>query len=323
MKRSPGLNLFLSSLAVLGALAPAALLAEPGRVEATRGDSMYVRDGMIRKMEVASDLHGGDGVKTGAKGQTQVDAGGATVRAGSNTDMALKKNRSGLTLNSGIVLVSNKSQSSAFDLEADRYRATSYGTMQVSYLKGKYLKVLCVEGKVKVGLKALMGDSVTLQTGQMVTITPTEERIPEPATVNLGRVASTSALMGPGFVVKNLNFPGGGRVGGAIAAQEKAIADGGGRAGKDTREKTTSDTDKTLAVLTGGPNNGRFPRGSQEPGNGNLSNVRAEFQQALNGRPATPELMYDILSNAQQGYYFRQNPGSGSGGLLLRRGGRP
>jgi hypothetical protein len=51
MKRSSRLNLFLSSLAVLGAVAPACLNAEPGRVEAIRGESMYVRDGMIRRWQ--------------------------------------------------------------------------------------------------------------------------------------------------------------------------------------------------------------------------------------------------------------------------------
>ena len=304
MKRSSRMNLFLSSLALLAAAAPAGLLAEPGSVEAIRGESMYVRDGMIRRMAVAATLQGGDGVKTGSSGQTQVDAGGATVRAGSNTDLALKKNRQGLTLKSGIVLVSNKSQGSGFELETDRHRATSYGTMQVSYLKDQYLKVLCVEGKVKVSLKALMGDSVTLQAGQMVTITPTEDRIAEPAMVNLGRVASTSALMGPGFVVPKLNFPGGGRVGATIAAQEKAMAQGTGRVGKDTREKTLSETNQVIGALTG-------PRESP---------LATQFQQALNGRAATPELTYDIFYLASQGY-FRGNPNSSP--FTLRRPGRP
>jgi len=308
MKRSPGLNLLLSSLAAFAAVAPVGLHAEPGSVEAIRGDSMYVRDGMTRRMAVAATLQGGDGVKTGSSGQTQVDAGAATVRAGSNTDLALKKNRDGLTLNSGIVLVSNKSKSSGFDLETDRYRATSYGTMQVSYLKGKYLKVLCVEGKVKVGLKALMGDSVTLQTGQMVTITPTEERIPEPATVNLGRVASTSALMGPGFVVPNLNFPGGGRVGGAIAAQEQAVAQGTGRVGKNTREKTMSDTDKTMAILD--------DPSSEKP-------LSRQFGAAVGERTPTPELMYEIFYLASKGYYRPQSPNTSPLLLRGRPGGRP
>jgi hypothetical protein len=302
MKSHSRLKLLLPSLAILAAAAPAG--AEPGKVEAIRGKTSFVREGMVRKMAVAATLQGGDGVRTGSNGQTQVDAGGATVRAGSDTDLALKKNRNGLTLKSGIVLVSNKSQGSGFELETDRHRATSYGTMQVSYLKDKYLKVLCVEGKVKVGLKALMGDSVTLQAGQMVTITPTEERIPEPATVNLGRVAATSALLGPGFVVPKMNFPGGGRVGATIAAQEKAIAGGSGRVGKDTREKTLSDTGKIIGALTG----------SSESG------LSGQFQQALNGRTPTPELTYQIFYGASQGLYRNNN---NSSTLLLRRPGRP
>ena len=308
MNRRTRLNMFLSSVALVGALAPVGVNAEPGRVAAIRGDSMFVRDGMIRRMAVAATLQGGDRVTTGSTGQTQVDAGNATVRAGSKTDLALRKNRQGLTLNTGIVLVSNKSQSTGFDLETDQYKATSYGTMQVSYLKGKYLKVLCVEGKVKVGLKALMGDSVTLQTGQMVTITPTEERIPEPATVNLARVASTSALLGPGFVVPKLDFPGGGRVSSTIAAQEQALAQGTGRVGKNTREKSMADSNKTLGYLMGSDSNGPLP---------------GQFQEALsrgNGpsRPATPETMYQIFYEASLGLHGNQSTGS----FLRRPAGR-
>ena len=308
MKRKTRLNLLLSSVALVGALAPAGLHAEPGRVEAIRGDSMFVRDGMIQRMAVAATLQGGDRVTTGSTGQTQVDAGGATVRAGSKTDLALRKNREGLTLNTGIVLVSNKSKSTAFELEADQYRATSYGTIQVSYLKGKYLKVLCVEGKAKVGLKALMGDSVTLQAGQMVTITPTEERIPEPATVNLSRVAATSALLGPGFVVPKLDFPGGARVGSTIAAQEQALAQGSGQVGDNTREKTLSQSNKTLGYLMNSDSNGPLP---------------GQFQNALNRgngqpRPATPETMYQIFYEASLGLHANNQ----SSTFLRRPGGR-
>jgi hypothetical protein len=307
MKSRSSFHLILPSLAILAAAAPSGLLAETGRVEAVRGKTSYVRDGMVRRVEVASTLKNGDGVQTGSNGQTQVDAGGATVRAGSNTDLALKKSGNGLTLKSGIVLVSNKSQGNGFNLDTDRHQATSYGTMQVSYLKDKYLKVLCVEGKVKVGLKALMGDSVTLQAGQMVTITPTEDRIPEPAMVNLGRVASTSALLGPGFVVPKMNFPGGERVGATIAAQEQALAGGSGRVGEDTREKTTADSNATLGILT---------RPSNE------SQLSNQFKQALGGRPATPEAMYNIFYGASKGLYRGGSNSSTFSGAGFRAGGR-
>jgi len=301
------LNPILSSLAILAAATPAILHAEPGLIEAARGKTSFVRNGMVKRMAVASTLQGGDGVQTGSNGQTQVDAGNATVRAGSNTDLALKDNRNGLTLKTGIVLVSNKSKGQGFDLETERYKATSYGTMQVSYLKGKYLKVLCVEGKVKVGLKALMGDSVTLQAGQMVTITPTEERIPEPATVNLARVASTSALLGSGFVVPKLAFPGGGRVSAVISDQEKALANGAKGVQKSTQEEAQADTNEAIAILTA-PN-------SEKP----LSN---QFKAALGGAPATPEATYRILYGASIGLYRNHNSSFPPDTSTFRRIGR-
>lgn len=263
--------------------------AEPGRVEALRGKTTFVRDGMIQRLQVASQVMPGDSMTTGSNGQAQLDAGNATVRAGSTTDLHLKENGKGLTLKSGIVLVSNKSKNQGFDLETDRHQATSYGTMQVSYLKGKYLKVLCVEGKVKVGLKALMGDSVTLQEGQMVTITPTEERIPDPINVNLNRLATTSALLGPNFVQPSMKFPGGPRVTAAIAGQEKAIAQGSAGAGKGTRDETLSQTQSTLNQLTN-PSHPLFNEA-----------VSGEFFARLNGRPVTPDTMYQVLDEAHRG----------------------
>jgi hypothetical protein len=292
----------LSSLALLAATT-AGLHAESGRIEATRGSTSLVRGGMVQRLAVASTLQGGDGLRTGSNGQSQMDAGNATIRAGSNTDLLLKNNRNGLTLNSGIVLVSNKSKGSGFDLETDRHRATSYGTMQVSYLKDKYLKVLCVEGKVKVSLKALMGDSVTLRPGQMVTITPTEDRLPEPSMVNLSRLASTSALLGPGFVVPKLAFPGGNRVSATIAAQEQAVA----AIGRKTRDKSMTDADKTLAGLT------------RYNGSGGIA---GEFQSILGQsgiENPTPEMMYQIFYNASKGAYVNRT----NFRLPMRRGGRP
>jgi hypothetical protein len=292
----------LSSLALLAATT-AGLHAESGRIEATRGTTSLVRGGMVQRLAVASTLQGGDGLRTGSNGQSQMDAGNATIRAGSNTDLLLKSNRNGLTLNSGIVLVSNKSKGSGFDLETDRHRATSYGTMQVSYLKDKYLKVLCVEGKVKVSLKALMGDSVTLRPGQMVTITPTEDRLPEPSMVNLSRLASTSALLGPGFVVPKLAFPGGNRVSATIAAQEQAVA----AIGRKTRDKSMTDADKTLAGLT------------RYNGSGGIA---GEFQSILGQsgiENPTPEMMYQIFYNASKGAYVNRT----NFRLPMRRGGRP
>ncbi len=277
----------------------------PGRVEALRGKTTFVRHGMVQRMAVASQVMPGDAMTTGSTGQAQLDAGSATVRAGSTTDLHLKENGKGLTLKSGIVLVSNKSKNQGYELETDRHRATSYGTMQVSYLKDKYLKVLCVEGKVKVGLKAFMGDSVTLQEGQMVTITPTEDRIPEPMNVNLNRVATTSALLGPSFVKPGMTFPGGPRVTAAIAGQEKAMAQASAGVGKGSRDETLSQSQPTLNQLT----NSSHPLYNES--------VSGEFFARLNGRPINVDTMYQILDEARSGV-----PIPNSKLTLLRRGAR-
>ncbi len=282
----------ISAFAILALIVPGDLLADTARIEAMRGSVSFVRGSVVQRMAVSNSLNAGDGVRTGAGGQSQIDAGGATVRAGSNTDLVLKEQRDGLTLKNGIVLVSNKSQSRGFALETDQHKATSYGTMQVSYLKGKYLKVLCIEGKVKVGLKALMGDSVTLREGQMVTITPTEERMPEPIMVNLSRVATTSALLGPGFVVPSLSFPGGPRVTAAVAGQEAALAQGTAGVGKNSRNKSLAESPQTMDYLS---------QLRQAENQSETFGPGTEYFARLQGRPSTPENLFKVLSEASKG----------------------
>jgi hypothetical protein len=291
----PHLKPLVAAIAMLAAITPSDLLADPGRIEAVRGSVSFVRGTVIQRMAASSTLNAGDGVRTGTGGQSQIDAGGATVRAGSNTDLVLKEQRDGLTLKNGIVLVSNKSQSRGFDLVTDQHKATSYGTMQVSYLKGKYLKVLCIEGKVKVGLKALMGDSVTLREGQMVTITPTEERMPEPIMVNLSRVANTSALLGPGFVVRSLSFPGGPRVTAAVAGQEAALAQATAGVGKNSRNKSLAESPQTMDYLS---------QLRQAENQSESFGPGMEYFARLQGRPSTPTNMFKVLSEASKGAPF-------------------
>jgi hypothetical protein len=61
------------------------------------------------------------------------------------------------------------------------------------------MKVTCIEGKVTVRLKALMGEFVQLVAGQMVIINPTEKRLPEVVEFDLGEFSRTSTLLGGEF----------------------------------------------------------------------------------------------------------------------------
>ena len=282
-------RLLLVSLALaLASIAAPLDAAEPRRVEALRGKTTFTRQGMVQRLQVASPVMPGDAMATSSGGQAQLDAGAATVRAGSATDLQLSESGKGLTLKKGIVLVSNKTRRQGFDLETERHRASSHGTMQVSYLKDKYLKVLCVEGTVKVGLKALFGDSVTLRGGQMVTITPTSDQIPAPVDVNLERLAATSALLSREFVQPGMDFPGGLRVTAAITAQELVLAQAAmvPRSGSD---RMLADSAKILDHYT----NPKSPLYNESKA--------AEFAVHLGKRPATIENMFHVLGEASSG----------------------
>jgi hypothetical protein len=72
-------------------------------------------------------------------------------------------------------------------------------TIMMEYIPTKYIKVLVLEGSLRLSRNGLFGDSVVLTAGKMVIMRPDAKNIPEPVNVDLQHVVQTSTLV---------NFPG-------------------------------------------------------------------------------------------------------------------
>jgi hypothetical protein len=72
-------------------------------------------------------------------------------------------------------------------------------TIMMEYSPGKYLKVLVLEGSLRLSRNGSFGDSVVLHPGQMVIMRPDAKKIPDPIDVDLAEIVTTSTLV---------NFPG-------------------------------------------------------------------------------------------------------------------
>jgi hypothetical protein len=68
-------------------------------------------------------------------------------------------------------------------------------TILVGYTPAKHIKVLVLEGSLRLSINSTFGDSVLLQAGRMVTMRPDAKRIPDPVTVDLRHVMRTSSLV--------------------------------------------------------------------------------------------------------------------------------
>src|SRR6202023_3924748 len=70
----------------------------------------------------------------------------------------------------------------------------------MEYIPNQYIKVLVLEGSLRLSRNGASSDSVVLRPGKMVIMRPDAKRIPDPADVDLEHIVKTSTLV---------NFPGG------------------------------------------------------------------------------------------------------------------
>jgi len=72
-------------------------------------------------------------------------------------------------------------------------------TIMMEYSPGQYLKVLVLEGSLRLSRNGSFGNSLVLHAGKMVIMRPDAKRIPDPIDIDLAEIVRTSTLV---------NFPG-------------------------------------------------------------------------------------------------------------------
>jgi hypothetical protein len=72
-------------------------------------------------------------------------------------------------------------------------------TIMMEYNPGQYIKVLVLEGSLRLSRNGSFGDSLVLHPGKMVIMRPDAKKIPDPIDVDLAQIVRTSTLV---------NFPG-------------------------------------------------------------------------------------------------------------------
>src|SRR5689334_4236592 len=68
-------------------------------------------------------------------------------------------------------------------------------TIMMEYVPNKDIKVLVLEGTLRLSMNGRFGDSLLLTPGKMVIMPPNARRIPDPVTVDLKKVVQTSNLV--------------------------------------------------------------------------------------------------------------------------------
>jgi hypothetical protein len=137
------------------------------------------------------------GLKTGVKSRSELLFQDNTLtRIGPETSFSFKAGTRDLTLRQGTLLLQVPKGLGGAKIQTAAVTAAITGTtIMVQYTPGKQIKVLVLEGSLRLSLNNAPGHSVLLRPGRMVTMRPDAKRIPDPVSVDLRRIMQTSSLV--------------------------------------------------------------------------------------------------------------------------------
>src|SRR5438309_7309898 len=165
------------------------------------------------------------GLRTGARSRSELLFQDNTLtRIGAETFFSFKTGTRDMTLEKGSMLLQVPKGLGGAKIHTAAVTAAITGTtIMMEYSPGQYLKVLVLEGSLRLSRNGSFGDSLVLHPGKMVIMRPDAKKIPDPIDVDLAQIVRTSTLV---------NFPGGNilpsmpLIQAAISDQAKEVAKG-------------------------------------------------------------------------------------------------
>jgi hypothetical protein len=161
------------------------------------------------------------GVQTGVKSRSELLFQDQTLtRLGPETAFTFAAGTRDLTLDHGSMLLQVPKGLGGAKIRTAAVTAAITGTtIMLEHLPNKHIKVLVLEGSLRLGLNGKLGEQVSIGAGQMVMMRPNAKSLPDPVTVDLKGVMKTSTLVTMG---KGKPLPSIGLIEGEIHAQEMA-----------------------------------------------------------------------------------------------------
>src|SRR5256884_4236181 len=142
------------------------------------------------------------GLQTAARSRSELLFQDNTLtRIGAETFFSFKTGTRDMTLEKGSMLLQVPKGLGGAQIHTAAVTAAITGTtIMMEYSPGQYIKVLVLEGSLRLSRNGAFGDSLVLHPGKMVIMRPDAKKIPDPIDVDLAQIVRTSTLV---------NFPGG------------------------------------------------------------------------------------------------------------------
>ena len=164
-------------------------------------------------------------LQTGARSRSELLFQDNTLtRVGAETFFSFKTGTRDLTLEKGSMLLQVPKGLGGATIHTAAVTAAITGTtIMMEYSPGQYLKVLVLEGSLRLSRNGSFGDSLVLHPGKMIIMRPDAKKIPDPIDIDLAEIVRTSTLVNfPGSKV----LPSMPLIQAAITDQAKAVAKG-------------------------------------------------------------------------------------------------
>ena len=195
MARAKGL-LYILSVFTVSALAAAPL--EQAKVTRIINDVKVVDpNGADRAAHLDDTIRGEIGLRTGIKSRSELLFQDDTLtRIGPESYFSFRPGTREIDLKSGSLLLQVPKNLGGAKIHAAAVTASITGTtIMMEYRPNRSLKVLVLEGSLRLSTGGLMGDSLMLLPGKMVIMSPDAKHIPDPVTVDLKKLTQTSKLV--------------------------------------------------------------------------------------------------------------------------------
>ena len=139
----------------------------------------------------------GAGVKTGIKSRSELLFQDQTLmRVGPETFFTFTGGTREMALREGTMLLQVPKGLGGAKIRTAAVTAAITGTtIMLEHRPGKHIKVLVLEGSLRLSVNGTFGDALLLTPGKMVIMPPNAKRIPDPIAVDIASVVRTSSLV--------------------------------------------------------------------------------------------------------------------------------
>jgi hypothetical protein len=193
--------MYTKSLILLGLLCPVVLSGAP-LTEAHVSKILNI----VKLVDPAGGEHGAKlddvvrdqiAVTTGIKSRSElVFEDNTLTRLGPESYFSFKTGTRDMTLQKGTLLLQIPKGLGGATIHAASITAAITGTtIMLESIPGKDIKVLVLEGTLRLSMNGRFGDSLLLTPGNMIMMSAHSRRIPDPVTIDLKKVVQTSTLV--------------------------------------------------------------------------------------------------------------------------------